>query len=262
MTATGRWIDGLARAGLAAKGVSFVLVAVLAILVALGEGGETTDRQGALRTIAQHPLGKVLLLLLAVGFAGYALWRLADAVLDLRDEGDDAAGLTKRATSVAKAAIYAALLATTISVLLGSGGGGGKSEQKATGGVLDWPGGRELVLAAAVAVGAAAAWNLYRGVTRKFEEKLRGMGEGVERAAVALGIVGHGARGVVFAIAAWFLAKAAIQFDPHEAVGLDGALARLAQEPYGKVLLGLTAGGLLAHGVYCLFEARYRDLGA
>jgi fumarate reductase subunit D len=258
--ARGPWVDLLGHAGLAAKGISFVLVGVLAILVAVGHGGETTDRQGALRAVAQHPFGKVALLVLAVGFAGYALWRLADAVLDLRDEGDDASGLAKRAASVAKAAIYFALLWTTISILIGSGNGGGQGEQKATGGVLGWPGGRELVFLAALALAGAAAFNAYRGITRKFEEKLTGMGDVAERAAVTLGVVGHVARGTVFALVAWFLAKAAIQYDPQNAVGLDGALARLAREPYGKALLGLTAAGLLAYGIYCLFEARYRDL--
>jgi hypothetical protein len=257
------WLDRLARAGLAAKGVSFGLVGILAILVATGRGGKTTDRQGALREVARQPFGKVVLVVLAVGFAGYALWRFADAVVDKRDEGDDASGLAKRGASVAKGAIYVALLWTTVSILTGSGrGSSGGGEQKQTGGVLGWPGGRELVFAVAVAVVGAAAFNVYRGVTRKFEKKLSGLNGAVERAALAFGVAGHVARGVVFAIVAWFLAKAAVQYDPQDAVGLDGALARLAREPYGKALLGLTAAGLLAYGIYCLFEARYRDLDA
>jgi hypothetical protein len=260
---TDRWIERAGRAGLVAKGVSFGLVAVLAILVALGRGGKTTDRQGALRTLAGEPFGKLALIVLAIGFAGYAVWRLADALFDWRDEGDDASGVAKRGASVGKAAMYVALLWTTVSILLDAGGGSGSGgEQKHAGGVLGWPLGRELVFAVALGVAAAAVFNVYRGVTRKFEEKLRGMDERAERAAVAVGIVGHLARGVVFGLVAWFLAKAAVQHDPHDAVGLDGALARLAHEAYGQVLLGITAAGLLAYSVYCLFEARYRDLKA
>jgi hypothetical protein len=256
----GRWLEVVGRAGLAAKGISFALVGVLAILVAAERGGETTDRQGALRAVADQPFGTVVLALLAAGFAGYAIWRLADAVLDLRDEGDDAKGLAKRGASIAKAAVYVALLWTATSILAGGGGQGG--EQRKTGGVLGWPAGRELVFAVALAVAAAAGFNVYRGVTRKFEDKLSGMGDVAEHAAVSLGVAGHVARGVVFAIVAWFLAKAAVEYDPQDAVGLDGALARLAHESYGKALLGITAAGLLAYGVYCLFEARYRDLDA
>jgi hypothetical protein len=260
------WLDRLGRAGLAAKGISFGLVAVLAIEVATASGGKTTDRQGALRTVGQGSTGKALLVLLAIGFAGYALWRFADAILDRRDEGDDAKGLAKRGASVAKGAIYAGLLWTTVTILVGSdsggGGGGGSSEKKATGGVLGWPAGRWLVLAVALAVAAAGVWNVYRGATKKFAEKLTGMGAATKRAAETLGLVGHVARGIVFGIVAWFLAKAAIEYQPKQAVGLDGALARLAHEPYGRALLGLVSAGLLAYGIYCLFEARYRDLRA
>src|SRR5919199_2147996 len=76
--ATGRgWYAWLARGGLVAKGISFGIVAVLAIGVAAGRGGATTSRQGALHTLAMHTWGEVLLIMLAVGFACYAVWRLA-----------------------------------------------------------------------------------------------------------------------------------------------------------------------------------------
>lgn len=258
------WRERLARIGLAAKGVSFGLVAVLAIGVAVGHGGKTTDRQGALRALAGDAWGKTVLVLLAIGFAGYTLWRLADAILDSRDDGSDAKGLAKRAGYLARAAIYGALCATTVSILTGSGGGsssGGKAKST-TGGVLGWPGGRWIVLAAALAIAGAALWNGYRGVTAKFEEKLETgrMSGGEKKTAKALGVAGHVARGVVFGIVAWFLAKAAIQYDAKEAVGLDGALARLVHEPYGRILLGIVAAGLLAYGAYCLFDARYRKI--
>ncbi|MDX6514177.1 MAG: hypothetical protein QOE36_3681 [Gaiellaceae bacterium] len=258
---TSPWRDRLARIGLAAKGVSFGLVAVLSIGVALGKGGKTTDRQGALATLAGHLWGEVVLVLLAIGFAGYAIWRLADAAFDSRDDGSDAKGLAKRAGYLARAAIYAALCATTVSLLVGSGGGG-HSEKQTTSGVLGWPGGRWLVLAVAAAIAGAAAWNAYRGLTTKFEERLETgrMSEGMRKLAKTLGAVGHVARGIVFGIVAWFLAKAAIQYDAKEAVGLDGALARLVREPYGRALLGVVAAGLLAYGAYCLVEARYRKI--
>src|SRR5215216_7727543 len=69
------WYAWLARGGLLAKGVSYGLVAVLAIGVAVCTGGETTSRQGALATLAQETWGKIVLVLLAAGFAAYAVWR-------------------------------------------------------------------------------------------------------------------------------------------------------------------------------------------
>jgi hypothetical protein len=249
------WVERAARLGLVAKGVSYALVAVLAIDVIVGRGGETASRQGALRTVAAHPLGKVVLVPLAVGFAGYALWRLTDAVFDPSGEGSDAKGLAKRAGALARACLYAGLLVTTIEILAGAGGGSGGTKRE-TAGVLGWPAGRELVVAVGLGVAAAAVWNLYRGVSGKFEDKL----EQAPGAARWTGTVGHCARGVVFGIVAWFLVKAAIEYDPKEAVGLDGALAKLAHQAYGEGLLGATAAGLLAYGVYCLFEARYREV--
>jgi hypothetical protein len=75
-------------------------------------------------------------------------------------------------------------------------------------------------------------------------------------------VVGHCARFVVFALIGVFALKAAVDYNPQDAVGLDGALQKLAHESYGEVLLGLTAAGLLAYALYCFVDARYRDPSA
>ena len=67
------WYAVLARSGLVAKGVSFGLVGGLAAQLALGDGGKATSREGALASLSQHSVGKILLVLLAIGFASYAL---------------------------------------------------------------------------------------------------------------------------------------------------------------------------------------------
>ena len=252
------------RAGLAAKGISYALVAALAIHVALGGREATRDRSGALRAVAGEPFGRTLLIGLAVGFACYAVWRLAQALLDRDDEGSGPTGLAKRAGYVGRAAIYVALLVSTLAVLNGDDGGGGSTseEDRATAGALNAPGGRWLVIAVGVAVGSIGAFNIYRALTQKFREKLatEEMRRAPRRLATALGVVGMSARGIVFAIAGWFLIKAALEYRASEAVGLDGALAKLAGQPHGPWLLGVVAAGLLAYGAYCLFEARYRDV--
>jgi hypothetical protein len=102
------WVERLARIGLVAKGVPYALVAILAVNVALGGREESPDRHGALRAIAEQPFGKWLLTLLAIGLAGYALWRLTQAILDRDHEGGDAKGLAKRGGSLAKAIWYGA----------------------------------------------------------------------------------------------------------------------------------------------------------
>ena len=65
-------------------------------------------------------------------------------------------------------------------------------------------------------------------------------------------------RMAVFGLIGWFLIKAALDFDPDEAVALDGALAKVAHAPYGPLLLGIVAAGLIGFGAFSLVESRYR----
>ncbi len=258
-------VEWLGRTGLAAKGVLYAVIGILAVKVALGAREEDASRDGALRAIAEQPFGRALLVVLALGLAGYAAWRLAQGVLDRDDEGDGAKALAKRVGAFARGAWYAGLCVLVVSKIVGAGGGrsgGGSTEDRATSGVLGLPLGRWLVFAGAAAFLAAALFNGYRAVTCKFEKSLqtRKMSDAEEAAAKGVGILGHLARFVVFGLIAAFLAKAAWEFDPQEAAGLDAALRELAAAPYGGPLLGAVATGLIAYALYCFVQARYRDV--
>ena len=256
------WVERLARVGLAAQGVSFGLVAVLAIEVALGKGGKATDRQGALRTIADGSLGRLIVIALAIGFGAYALWRLAQVFLG--HDVEERSGETKwgkRLGSLGKAAIYAGLCWTAVVILTGDGGSSNE-EREATEGILGWPAGRWLVFALAAGIAGAALWNAYRAISGRYRKQLK-TGEMSARelrwtSRIAVG--GLLSRAVVFGLVAWFFAKAAAEYDAQEARGLDGALRKLGSEAYGEVLLGVVATGLMAYGVFCLIQARYREV--
>jgi Domain of Unknown Function (DUF1206) len=246
-------VEKLARVGLIAQGVSFGLVAVLAIQLALGEGGEATDRQGALRTIAHDPLGRVLVIGLALGFAAYVCWRVLEAVRE--DE------LGKRITSVGKAAIYAALCAAAVSVLVG-GSGGGNEEREATKGILGWPAGRWIVGAIAAGIAIAALWNFYRAVSGQYRKSLEtGEMSSTELTwTTRIAFAGLMSRAVVFGLVSWFFLKAAVDYNARQARGLDGALRKIATASYGPSLLGIVAAGLFAFALFCLIQARYREI--
>jgi hypothetical protein len=252
------WVAWAARVGLVAQGVSYGIVGVLALLLALGQGGSAESRTGALQKLAGSTLGVALLVALAVGFACYALWRLSQAVFDREGEGTDGSGLAKRASYFGKAAIYGVLLVATIDIVQ-DGRGGGSNEKQQTAGVLDWPAGRWIVLGVGIGIGAYAVFQGFRAFSESFMDDMRGgLGRGERQALRVLGIVGLFARAVVFGLVAWFLVKAAVEFDPDEAVGLDGALRKLADAPYGPLLLAVTAAGLVAYGLFCVAQARYR----
>jgi hypothetical protein len=259
------WYAGLARGGLVAKGISYGLVGVLAIKLAVGSGGSATSRQGALQSLAQHGLGKVLLGLLAVGFAAYAVWRFVQAFVE-QDEDGEAKQWGKRAGYVGRGLIYAGLTFSSVKILTGSHGQASQDRKahQTTATVFDWPGGRWLVGIAGIVVVGAGIWNLYRGLSRKFEDRWRtgSMGPGARRWGARAGVAGHAARFVVFGLIGIFLVKAAVEYDSADAIGLDGALEKLAQASYGPYLLGLTAAGLVCYGVFCLADARFRDVSA
>jgi hypothetical protein len=125
---------------------------------------------------------------------------------------------------------------------------------------MDWTGGQLLVGAAGVIMLGVALYQCYKGLSRDFldDSKTEQMSPEVKRSFTVLGVVGHVSRGVVFGLVGWFLLRAAIDFDPHKAVGLDGALAKLAHTGYGPILLGIVAAGLVAFGCYSVADAKFR----
>ena len=256
------WLAILARVGLVAKGISFALVGLLALGVALGHGGKSTSREGALATLAKHGWGEFLLYALAAGFAAYALWRIAQAFFEHED--DDKKLWGKRVGYLGRAAIYAGLTYTSVKIANGTAGPDSQTERahKTTAEILSWPAGTWLVGLAGLCILGVGLYNGYRGVTQKFADKWKAKGstEEIGRWAKRIGVVGLLARCVVFGLIGAFAIKAAVEYAPREAIGLDGALRKLSQQTYGQWLLGLTAAGLVAYALYCFADARYRKV--
>jgi Domain of Unknown Function (DUF1206) len=254
-----RWFEWLARAGLVARGAIYGIIGVLALEVAFGAGGKTTNQKGALAEISQQSGGKILLVLMAIGLFGYAFWRLLRAAVGHGPEETDDG--RERLRGVASGLAYASLFITCLSILFGSSSSGGSgSPDKATGGVLGWPGGQVIVAIAGLVLVGVGLYQGYDGVRQKFLEKSKTeqMSEKTKTVFTAVGTAGHLARMVVFALIGYFLMKAAIDFDPDKAVSVDGALAALARPSYGPVLLGIVAVSVVAFAAYSVADARYR----
>jgi len=251
--------EWLSRAGFVARGLIYLIIGVLAFKVALGHGGKLTDQQGALHTVAHQPFGKLLLTILAIGLGGYSLWRFVRAALGHGPEGSDSS--FDRVAAFGSGLAYGAMCAIAIEILLGAGSSGGNTK-KTTAGVLGWPGGTWIVgIAGALAIGIAL-YQGYQGLTKKFLEnsKTEEMSPQVKTAISWLGTVGYLARMIVFGLIGIFLIKAAVDFNPRKAVGLDGALAKIVDRSYGPLALGVVALGLIAFALYSLADARYRKI--
>ena len=252
--------EWLSRAGFVARGLIYGIIGILAFKLAVGHGGKLTNQQGALHTVANQPFGKLLLTLVAIGLGGYSLWRLVRAGIGHGREGSDTG--FDRIAGLASGIAYGTLCVLAIEILLGSGGGGTGNTKKTTAGVFGWPAGVWIVgIAGGVMIGVAF-YQGYRGITKKFLEdsKVEEMSPRVKEWISRLGMIGHLARMVVFGLIGIFLIKAAIDYKPSKAVGLDGALAKIVHNSYGPLLLGIVATGLIAFAVYSLSDARYRRI--
>lgn len=246
---------------MAAAGFLYCLIGFLAVQLALGAGGKAADRTGALQELSGEWWGTTLLIAVAVGFAGYAVWRFAVAALGEKLEEDGELSIWKRLWHLARGLFYAFLCFTTVELLIGWRSGSGNEDEQ-TAKVLDWPAGRWLVGGLGIALVCWGIGSVYRGVTKKFTDDLRTeqMSARAEKWATRVGVVGYLARAVVYALIGVFLIKAAWEYDPDEAVGLDGALLKLAQQSFGPLLLGVVAAGLFAYGVLYFVRAAYREV--
>jgi Domain of Unknown Function (DUF1206) len=253
---------GLARWGLVSKGVLYGLVGLIAAHVSIGGGERIQDRPGALSAVADNWLGKLLVAAVAVGLAGYALWRFGEAVLGRSLEGGEQFSIWRRLGSAARGVWYLGLSVVAVSVLFAADETGSREEDRLTARVLELPAGRLLVAGVGLGVMVAGAVIFLRGLTGRFREslRLRKMSKVEERVVTLVGAVGHYARAAVFGLIGLFLVRAAWQYAPKEAVGLDGALAEIVRQDYGDTLLGLVAAGLLAYAFYCFVQARYREV--
>ena len=256
------WVRRLARYGYAAKGAVYMVVGGLAVQAALGSGGATTDTEGALRAIFTQPLGVVLLLIVGFGLLSYTAWRVIQSIFDVEGKGRDFHGLLKRFGYLASGIAYGGLGVSALRQSLGIAAGSGRSQEDWTALVLSRPLGRYLVIAAGLVVAALAINAAVVALRRMYRRKLmhEEMSDATWRWAATTAVVGLLARGVVFGLVAAFFIQAGLERDADEAGGLSDVLVAIAAQPQGPWLLGLTAAGLVAYGIYAELEARFRRI--
>jgi hypothetical protein len=259
-------LEHLARIGLVAYGVVHLLVAWLAVQLAWFDGGgQSADQSGALSTVAESPVGKPLLWLIAVGLIALAAWQAAE-VLRWRS-GWSASGkartkaLRKSGTALVKAAIYIALAVLAIRFATGNGQSSSQSQQETTAGVLGWPGGQFIVGAAGLILVGTGVWHVIKGLRKTFLKQIDTSEASPKalRLVTRLGQVGFPGKGIALALVGGLLIYAAITFDPSKAQGLDGALRTVLELPYGPILLTLVAIGIAAFGAFLFVRARYPE---
>ena len=265
-----------ARVGWAAKGVVYLLTGILAFTIAADPFGSQSDGSsgqadpsGAVATIARQPFGTILMWTMAAGLFLYAAWRIVTVLLPADVDGHS---ILRRIGYTVSAATYVLLGITAISLATkpgsSSGGEDGSSQDsqvtKVTRSVMEWPAGRWLVGLAGIVVIGVACYFLYKAISASFEKELehRSIGPFSWKAVRTAGRIGWFGRAAMMALIGVFVARAAIQFDPDEARGLDDSLRRVVDNDLGMVLVVVVAAGLTLYGAFCVLTAPARKVVA
>jgi hypothetical protein len=256
--ADSRGMDALARLGLASRAAIYLLLGFLALMLAFGDKSGETDQRGALQQLSRQTGGFVVLLIIAIGLVGYALWRFSEAAFGVAGEGKKAG---PRLKSLVRGLVYAFLAVSAFTILVqGRDGSQAKQQQSYTARIMHHTAGRWLIGVIGLVIVIVGGVLVYEGLTRKFEKyfKLGEMSAGARKATEFLGVVGTTARGLVFGVAGALVVVAAVQFDPSKARGIDSALRALRDTPIGPWLLVVVAIGVVMFGLFGLCEARWR----
>jgi hypothetical protein len=254
-------LDVVTRLGFCAKGIVTILVGVLALRFALRRGGEITGQEGAVEQVLGEPFGRLMLAVLAVGLAAYALWMFVATFVDPERKGESFQGIAERLGFFATGVAYTLLAWTTLSLLRRRQGGGGLDLQQVIATVLTPHVGRVLVGLAGLIVMTAGVLQLRLGVTGRFRKLLQTGRSRLARLATSVsGRVGYVTLGVLSLMAGWSLVEVALEYDPSEAGGWSEALSLLSGIGQGRWLLAAAALGLICYGLYFILQVRYRRL--
>ena len=258
----------VARAGWVAKGLVYGLAGVLAIAIARdelpasGAPSQEASQSGAIARIAESSAGAAALWAVAIGLGLYVIWRVVSILLPAENS---AKAWATRAGYAVSALTYTALAWSAIS-FASDRPRASKTEnsrvEQFTRDLMEHNGGRWLVGFVGALLIAVGAYFLHRGVTASFRKELResGVGPFSTKQIVRIGQVGWCARAAMMGLLGFFLIRAAVQFSPDEAEGLDGALRRLADASWGTLMVLAIGIGLLIYGFFCVISAPIQRL--
>lgn len=254
----------MARLGYGSRGLIYFVMGLLALLISLGNGGNTTDLQGTIATIGQQPQGRILLWLILIGLICYSLWGLIEAVLNPLHKDNDIKGVAKRVVYLFISISYFILALATYSLITGGARPAHNGKQNIqtksyVAKLLTMPLGQSMVFLVAIIVILAGIFQVYKGIMPRFGQQLYliKLTQAQLKWVKDFGRFGTISRGIIIILIGIFLIIAAYTSNSNEAKGLDSALMSLIYQPYGIWLMGSIALGLMSFGVYSLLIALF-----
>jgi hypothetical protein len=256
-------IELASRIGYAARGLVYLGLGSLVLLAALDLTPRAKGAKGLLRAWADWPLGWALIAGIGFGLAGFAVWRILQAVFDADRHGRSPKAWAVRIGQAVSGLVYGGLAFSAFELLDEFEDVGEVDEEQTAhhtaGAVLDLPYGGTLLIAAGLVVLAFGVGNVIQGVMQDFSKRLD-CDDKTCRRVVPLAKIGYGARGLASLPLGVFLVMAGIEARAGEARSWGGALQAVERQPFGNSALCLVAAGLIAFGLFGLVEARYRRI--
>jgi hypothetical protein len=252
------WLDHAARIGLVAYGLVHLVLAWLAIQLAFGDKEGSADSQGAVQQLAEQPFGQALVWAVAIGMFLLALWQGLEAIFGYRDE-EGFTQVRKRVTAAGKAVIYVVIGVSAVHAATGPSTSKKNGTDSTTAKVMDWPGGQVIVAAVGLAIIGIGGYLVYLAYTEKFAKHINAEGKSGSSGTAYLwfGKAGYTSKGVAFALVGGLFLYAGLSHDAKKSGGLDQALHKVLQQPFGPFLLVAIALGLACYGLFCFARARH-----
>lgn len=247
------FLVGMARLGFVVTGILHLMIGWIALKIAMGMGGGEASNSGAMQEIAATPGGQIFLWVMTASLLALGLWRLSSIAVERETKAKVKAGIL--------GIVYLVLGLSTLGFARGNTSSDGQKASSLTSQILNFPGGKALIILAGLAVLGVGIYGIVKGIKRRFIKDLEAgassgnIGKGITLA----GTIGYTARGIAFLVLGGLMIFAAATVDPSKAAGMDSALRTIGDQPFGAILLLLTAVGFMLYGIYSIARAKYTN---
>lgn len=259
-------IKKIARTGFVAKGVIYAIIGVLTFKAAFNMGGQKAGQMEVLEFLQKQTFGNILLILMALGLACYAVWRFLQAVKDPENIGSDTKGKAKRIAFFCSGLLYLGFGVLAALKAFGSGtGNSGSSGSAQKSSFLASETGLLIIGFVGIGILIAGIFQFIKAYKNDYQKKfdLSSLGEQKKRESIKkTAELGLSARGIILLIIGFFAVKAAISSDPSNIKTTQEAFSFIQESSYGAWLLGAVAAGLICYAVYMFLMAKYRRFPA
>jgi hypothetical protein len=248
------------RLGYAAKGLVFLIIGVMALMLMLGMGGQLSNPTDALKVINRQPFGQFLLLATGISLLGFVLWRVAQSVFNVEHKPHTAMNTVKRIGYAISGLTYLSLAVLAIRGFMEGRVQNSEGTMSLTAKALELPAGPALVMLAGAIIIGVGIFHAVLGFTKRFMKQYeQGRMTEKEREIVEKsGMIGLPARGFTFGIIGYFFIRAGMHANAAETANTKGVMEHILGMPMGQVILAIIAVGFICYAVYCFAAARFR----